>query len=106
MEIPLPPHPSKLQEIGHLCEYASAVFGVFGAALMSRRYVPQIWRGMLFAATYPILFLFFQGHRVREYFISKAKLSADTPDSLGDMTLGINLLFWGFFLQLISLILK
>jgi hypothetical protein len=101
-----PTHASWLTDAGHVCEYASAIFGIFGTALMSRRFVPQIWRGMLFASMYPFLFLFFQGHRVRNYFISKAKLSEDLKDSLGDMTLGINLLFWGFFLQLIALILK
>ena len=105
MEI-LPSHVSWLAEAGHICEYASAIFGICGTALMSRRFVPQIWRGLLFAATYPIMVLLFQGQRVRQYFISKAKLSETIQDSLADMTLGMNLLFWGFFLQLISLILK
>ncbi len=105
MEI-VPGHFSWFTEAAHVCDYASAVFGIFGTVLMSRRIVPKIWRGLLFAATYPIMVLLFQGHRVRQYFISKAKLSADVQDSLADMTLGMNLLFWGFFLQLISLILK
>jgi hypothetical protein len=101
-----PAHNSWVAAIGHVCEYASAVFGIWGTALMSRRFVPQIARSMLFALTYPLMVVFLQGHRVREYFISKAKLSNNRKDSLADMTLGLNMLFWGFFLQLISLILN
>jgi hypothetical protein len=102
MEVPSS-HPSWIAEAGHICEYASAIFGIFGTVLMSRRLIPKFWRGMLFAASYPVMVVLLQGSRVRQYFISRAKLG---EDSLPDMTLGINLLIWGFFLQLISLILK
>src|SRR5580704_12404004 len=102
MEVPSS-HPSWIAEAGHICEYASAIFGIFGTVLMSRRLIPKFWRGMLFAASYPVMVVLLQGSRVRQYFISRANLG---EDSLPDMTLGINLLIWGFFLQLISLILK
>jgi len=101
-----PAHVSWIPIADHVCEYASAVFGIWGTALMSRRFAPQIVRSMLFALTYPLMVLLLQGRRVRQYFISKAKLSEHREDSLADMTLGLNLLFWGFFLQLVSLILK
>jgi hypothetical protein len=99
-------HNSWLAQVGHVCEYASAIFGIFGTALMSRRFVPKILLGVLFSATYPLMFLFRQGHRVRQYLVSRASLNEDLKDSPGDMTLGMILLFWAFFLQLISLLLK
>jgi hypothetical protein len=105
METP-PAHFSWPLAISHACEYASAVFGICGTFFMSRRIVPKFWRGMLFSLSYPLMVLFFQGHRVREYFVSRAALSSDVKDSLPDLTLGMNLLFWGFFLQLLSLLLK
>jgi hypothetical protein len=79
-----PAHTSWLAHAGHVCEYASAVFGIFGATLMSRRFVPKILLGVLFSATYPLMFLAFQGHRVREYLVSRANLNEGLKDSPGE----------------------
>ncbi len=105
MEIPTP-HTTWIAEAGHACEYASAIFGIFGSALMSRRFVSKFLRGVLFSAAYPAMWLLGRGQRVREYLVSRANLNADLKDSPGDMTLGMILLFWAFFLELISLFLK
>jgi len=90
-------------EVARFLEFASAIFGILGTALMSRRFAPQIFRSMLYAASWPILLVLGQGRRARDFFIAKAKISWDVPDSPADMTLGLNLLFWAFFLQFISL---
>jgi hypothetical protein len=92
--------------IGHGCEYASAIFGILGTALMSRRYCPQLGRGILYALTWPLLLVIGKGRRAREFFAARASVRWDIPDSPADMTLGLNLLFWAFFLQLVSLFLK
>jgi hypothetical protein len=88
------------------CEYASAVLGILGTALMSRRFAPQVLRSLVYAASWPILWVFGHGQRARRFFIAKAKINWDNPDSPADMTLGLNLLFWAFFVQLLSLFLK
>ena len=88
------------------CEYASAVFGILGTALMARRCSPQVVRGLVYAASWPILLVLGQGRRAREFFVAKAKINWDNADSPADMTLGLNLLFWAFFLQLVALLSK
>lgn len=92
--------------VSHFCEYGSAILGMLGAALMSRRYAPQILRSLIYALSWPILCILGQGQRARAFFIARAKINWDIPDSPADMSLGLNLLFWAFFLQLISLLMK
>ncbi|HEX8817088.1 MAG TPA: hypothetical protein VF753_16445 [Terriglobales bacterium] len=58
----------------------------------------------MFALIYPILIFCGKSDRVRRLVQAKADSSRDMPDSVMNMTLGINLLFWAFFLQLISLL--
>jgi hypothetical protein len=99
-------HSSCSAGIARFFEYASAIFGILGTALMSRRCAPQIFRSMLYAASWPVLFILGQGRRARDFFIARARISWDVPDSPADMTLGLNLLLWAFFLQFISLFLK
>lgn len=82
-------------------EVASAVFGLLGTWLMSRRYAKQFGRSVLFALIAPLLILLGQGTRVRDFFKDKATANQDLPESITDMVLGLNLLFWAFFLQLI-----
>lgn len=92
--------------VGRGCEYASAIFGILGTVLMARRCGRQISRSILYAATWPFFLVVGQGRHAQKFFVARAKLSWDRPESPADMTLGLNLLFWAFFLQLISLILK
>jgi hypothetical protein len=102
----LPWHPSWAGSAAAVCEYGSAILGLIGTVLMSRRFVPQVVRGIIYAAAWPFMALLFQGGRVRRFFTARATLSMDKPETAADMTMGINLLIWAFFLQLVSLILK
>jgi len=99
-------HVHWLKAAGGCCEYASAIFGILGTALMARRCSPQVVRGLLYAASWPVLLVLGQGRRARAFFVAKASINWDTADSPADMTLGLNLLFWAFFLQLLALFLK
>ena len=47
-----------------------------------------------------------KGRHVREFLVAMAESNEDVKDSPGNMTLGVILLFWAFFLQLLSLFLK
>lgn len=87
-------------------ELISALLGIVGAALMSRRFAPHFFRSMLYAAAWPLLCLFGEGRRARAFFEAKAKINWNVPESAADMALGLNLLFWVFFLQLLALLLK
>jgi len=70
---------------------------------MSRRYAPQLLRTLLYALGSPLLILFGQLGRVRDFFKAKANINLNVPEVVADMTLGLNLLVWAFFLQLVSL---
>ena len=88
---------------GIVLEFVSAVFGILGTCLMSRRYAPQLLRSMLYAAVWPFLVAVGQGKRWRSFLAAKASVNWDVPDSAEDMALGLNLLFWAFFLQLLAI---
>jgi len=83
-------------------EVASAVFGLLGTWLMSRRYAKEFGRSLAYALITPILFLIGRGDRARSFMKEKIKGNRDLPDSAGEMALGLNLLFWAFFLQLVA----
>ncbi len=72
---------------------------------MARRYAKQLFRTLLYAAGAPVLIALGRGERVREFFIKKAELNPDVPESVADMTLGLNLLLWAFLFQLAGIIL-
>ncbi len=95
-----------LDVTGFVLNFASAVLGILGTCLMSRRYAPQILRGMLYAGSWPFLCLVGQGRRARRFFEVRARINWDVPESAADMALGLNLLFWAFFLQLVALLVK
>lgn len=86
-----------------IIEMASGLFGMLGTWFMSRRYAHELWRSLIYAATWPIFFLVGQGKRLQYAFKAKAGLNRDVPDSVADMVLGLNLLFWAFFLQMVAL---
>jgi hypothetical protein len=104
------PRPFGWQEVfatvGHGCEYASAILGILGTMLMSRRFAPQVVRSLVYAASWPFLWIVGRGQHARDFFIARARINWDNADSPADMTLGLNLLVWAFFIQLVSLILK
>jgi len=88
--------------VGFATDCASAVAGMFGTWLMSRRYAPRFWRGLLFAVFSPFLFLRGKGPRVRKFYETSVRVNDNVPESPADMALGLNLLFWAFFLQLLA----
>ncbi len=89
-----------------ILSFASAVAGMLGTCLMSRRYAPRFLRSMLDAVLWPILYLVGRGERVREFLTARARINWDVPESAADMALGMTLLFWAFLLQLVALLLE
>jgi intracellular septation protein A len=87
-------------------EIAAAIFGVLGTWLMSRRYADSFLQNTLLALTWPLLILFGQGNRIRRVIKARFDANRDIPESIVDMVLGLNLLFWAFFLQVAALILE
>jgi hypothetical protein len=51
----------------------------------------------------PSSFFSARAKRLQHAFKAKAGLNRDVPDSVADMVLGLNLLFWAFFLQMVAL---
>jgi hypothetical protein len=47
-----------------------------------------------------------QGHRVHDYLKKKINTNRDVTDSVADMLVGVNLLFWAFFLQLAGIVIE
>ena len=91
--------------IKFIVNFVSAVLGLVGTWLMSRRYARQFGRSFLYALVSPVLLLLGRGGRLRGFVKGKINASRDLPDSVTDMVLGLMLLFWAFFLQLVGLIL-
>ena len=82
---------------GFAADLASAILGMVGTWLMARRYAPHFLRAILWA-----LLAVFMYRKAREFFVTSAAINKNVPDSAADMVLGINLLFWAFFLQLVA----
>ncbi len=80
---------------------ASGGLGLAGTWLMSRRYAKRFFRGVFYAVIAPILWAVHLGQGLRSVLEEDAKDNSDLPDSPTDMTLGLILLFWSFFLQLV-----
>ena len=89
-----------IKDIKFLLNMASAIFGITGAWMMSRRYAKQFGRSVLYACIAPFLFVFGRGERVREFINAKIAGNKDLPDSSSEMALGLALLFLAFVLQL------
>ncbi len=106
MDTPTAPSPAWLATLSFILSFASAVLGMVGTCLMSRRYAPKFFHSMLDAAISPFLFLVGRGERVRKFFTARAKINWDVPESAADMALGMTLLFWAFFLQLVALLVE
>jgi len=86
-----------------LVNLGSVVFGILGTWLMSRRYARKFWPNLFFTFLFPALYLIGKGGDVRNFVNVSIKSNEDIKDSATDMTIGLYLLFWTFFLQLIAL---
>lgn len=93
-----------IKDIKSLLNMASAIFGITGTWMMSRRYAKQFGRSVLFACIAPFLFVIGRGDRVREFINAKILGNKDLPDSSSEMALGLAVLFLAFLLQLGSTI--
>jgi hypothetical protein len=89
-----------------LVNMASAILGMLGTWMISRRYAAEFLQSIFFALSWPVLAIFLQGHRVRDYFTKKINANRDVNDSVADMVVGVNLLFWAFFLQLAGIVIE
>lgn len=94
--------PAHFKEFKFFLNAASAIFGITGSWLMSRRYAKQFGRSVLFALIAPILYLLGRGDRVRSFIEAKVTGNKDIPDFPSEMALGLALLFLAFLLQLLS----
>lgn len=83
---------------------ASAVVGMLGTWLMSRRYAREFLRAVFYAVIWPFLFVFGLGGGIRDLLKNKVKTNSDIAESTVDMVLGMTLLFWAFFLQIAALV--
>ncbi len=86
-----------------LANLGSVVFGIFGTWLMARRYARKFWPNLLFTFLFPALYLVGRGRYVRNFVKVTINTNRDIEDSVIDMTIGLNLLFWAFILQLVAL---
>jgi hypothetical protein len=84
-------------------ELCGFIFGILGTWLMSRRYARELWRNLVYAFLFPFLILVGKGSRVRDFVKATVNANRDVEDSVTDMTIGLHLLLWAFFLQLIAL---
>jgi hypothetical protein len=82
-------------------ELGSAIFGIFGTLLMTRRYTSGTPMALLIALMAPVLYLAGQGERVREFYTARTRANREVPVAASRMALGLNLLCWAFFLQLL-----
>ncbi len=94
-----------IKDIKFLVNIASAIFGITGTWIMSRRYAKQFGRSVLFACIAPFLYVFGRGDRVRDFIDAKIAGNKDLPDSASEMALGLAVLFLAFLLQLGSALL-
>lgn len=78
---------------------ASAIFGMIGTWLMSKRYAREFTSSILFAFIAPILYCLGQGKRVRDFFRSLIHGNSNLPESESEMAAGLAILFWAFLLQ-------
>jgi hypothetical protein len=84
-----------------MAEVLSAFLGIGGTCLMTRRYAQSFWTALLFALILPIKALAGRWGHAQQFFEKLGKVNWDVPASPHDMALGMNLLFWAFFLQLL-----
>jgi hypothetical protein len=100
MSYPEPLHSSGNDWIKFAVGIVSALLGLCGTWLMSRRYAKQFGRSLLFALLAPVFWLVGNGGGLRTFLAEKVKDNRELPDSITDMVLGLIFLFWSFFLQL------
>lgn len=86
-----------------LANLGSVIFGILGTWLMARRYANRFFVSLLAAFLFPMFFLLRRAGHARDVMNRITKTNLDVPDSGGDMTIGVYLLFWSFVLQLVAL---
>ena len=82
-------------------EIASALLGIAGTFLMSRRYMGGLARSVFAAFVAPLVLMF-----NRSFLDNQMNANKDVPVSRVGMVLGLSLLTWAFAIQLLLAFLK
>gem|GEM_PF-6931595 len=84
--------------------FGSCVAGVLGTYFMSRRYAKTFLTFIFFAFADPLMRLLGRADQVDAFHALRMKGNRDVPDAVADMISGLNLLFWAFVAQMLSLL--
>jgi len=84
----------------------SAIFGIAGTWLMSRRYARNLLVTIVYALTWPIVVLAGKSKNFRDSYNAEIRANYDVQDQPIDSAFGFNLLFWAFVLQLLALLIE
>ena len=82
-------------------EIGSALFGIYGTYLMSRRYTTSLVLFLALALFAPVMFALGKGKTVHDYYENRTLANRDVPIATNRMALGLSLLCWAFFFQLL-----
>jgi hypothetical protein len=84
-----------------VCAVGSALLGIYGSYLVTRRYVQTFIAAALIAFFAPFFSLFGKGQWINDYIRSNLRNNLDVPDSASDLVFGLSYLFWAFVGQLL-----
>jgi H+/Cl- antiporter ClcA len=79
-----------------------ALAGILGTYFMARRYASTFLSGLMFAVGAIFLRAIGEKDKVRQFYAARLQAQSDFANTAADMSLGLMLLFWAFFLQLAS----
>jgi len=94
--------PASVPLLSRLLDIGSAVLGIWGTYLMSRRYTTSLLLFLVLALVTPVMFLLGRGQAVYDYYEKRTMANRDVPVAIGRMALGLGLLCWAFFFQLLN----
>lgn len=96
--------PAQASPVSVVLEIGSALFGIYGTYLMSRRYTTSLAFFLVLALFAPIMFALGRGKVVHDYYENRTLANRDVPIATNRMALGLSLLCWAFFFQLLQVL--
>ena len=93
--------PTQASPVSMVLEVASALLGISGTYLMSRRYTRSLVVFLFFTLVTPLMFIIGKGKEVHDYYHSRMLANKNVPIANSRMVVGLSLLAWAFFLQLL-----